>query len=548
MPNSLVLLILLSGAVFGILVLKILRLPSILGYLLAGIILGPHAFNSFSLENTHVFHTIGEFGIVFLMFSIGLEFSLPQLKSMPKKIIISAIAQIIVSILLALPTVWAIAYFYRGEFNISWHLYIVVAAIFAMSSTAVVSKVLIEKLQMQSEHGKLIMYILLFQDLVIIPFLVLIPSLQYTNDSIWYMSALILVKIILLLWLVLKAGQPILKKWMDIVAQKQSTELFTLNILLIAIAMATFTQMLDLSMSLGAFLAGLIISETHYKTHVEEDIKPFKEVLLGLFFITVGTSLNLAYLIATWELVLFILFMLVVVKALVIFVTLNLLHKNLSLSIKSALGLAHAGEFGFLLLQQSNAEWFGSQSVQQGLTVAIVISMIITPFLIQYANVIALRFSQQEWINQSLNITQLATKNMALNKHTIITGFSHLGQQIASILAKSRKQYIAIDYNPEIVNKYQDNFRLMYGDATRKEILAHASLSKAKTILLMHNDIDSYIRIASICKKLEVQAQIYMRVDTIEKQNQLLELGFIIDNIICDNIESSNRLKQILNI
>ncbi len=546
MPNLLVLLILLSGAVFGILLLKMLKLPSILGYLLAGIILGPHAFNGLSSENTDIFHTIGEFGIVFLMFSIGLEFSLPQLKSMPKKIIVSAVAQILVSILTAVFAIWAIAYFYRHEFIITWHLYIVASAIFAMSSTAVVSKVLIEKLQMHSEHGKLIMYILLFQDLVIIPFLVLIPSLQDTTQSIWYLSAEILIKICLLLWLVLSLGQPILKKWMDIVAKKKSEELFTLNILLIVIAMASFTQVLDLSMSLGAFLAGLIISETHYRTHVEEDIKPFKEVLLGLFFITIGTSLNLAYLIASWKLVLFLIFMLVIVKAVFIFITLRIIHKKFSLAIKAALGLSHAGEFGFLLLQQSNNAWFGSQSIEQALTVTIVISMIITPFLLQYANIIALRFSQQEWISQSLNITQLATKNMALNKHIIITGFSNLSEEIAGILIENKKQYIAIDYNPEIINKNQDNFRLMYGDASRKEVLMQASLAKAKTILLMHNDIESYIKICDICKKQQLNAQIYMRVDTMQKQKQLLDLGY--HNVICDNVESSNKIKQVLDL
>jgi len=542
MPSLLILLILLFGAVFGVMFFKILRLPSILGYLVVGMILGPHAFNS--LEDTAVLHRIGEFGIVFLMFSIGLEFSLPQLKKTSPKIVISAIAQIVVSMLLAIPTVYLISIYFKDSLIISWQAYLVFASVFAMSSTAIVSKVLIEKLQLHSEHGKLIIHILLFQDLVIIPFLVLIPSLQNTFDSIWYMVGLIFLKIILLLSLVLKAGEPILKKWMDIVAKKQSTELFMLNILLITIAMASLTEYLELSMPLGAFLAGLIISETHYKIQVEEDIKPFKELLLGLFFITIGSTLNFNNLLHSWGLVLFLIFIIVVAKSLILFFTFRIINKNNSLSIKSALGLAHAGEFGFLIIQQSSSEWFGSLAISQSLTVAIVISMLIAPFLLQYSNVIALKFTRQEWLLQSLNITHLATQKMGLSKHIVIAGFGHIGQSLADNFIENKLPYIAIDFHPDIVDTAKSKYKIIYGDASRKESLSLLSLNKATILVLTHNNIESYIKIFHFCKEIAPNIKIIMRVNNIDKKLQLQKQGF--ENIICDSEESIKLLHDLL--
>ena len=285
--------ILLATAVVMVVVFRRLNMPPILGYLLVGVLIGPHAFGI--VPDTPGTRYLGEFGVVFLMFSIGLEFSLPQLVSMRMLVLGFGGMQVVITIIVVI----GIALL-AGQ---TWQAGVIVGGIVAMSSTAIISKMLAEKTQLHSAHGKQIMGVLLFQDLAVIPLLVLIPALALSGEQIALEIGTALLKAGAVLAVILTLGQRIMRPLFHLVAAQKSSELFVLTVLFVTLGLAWATEASGLSLALGAFLAGMLISETEYRYQVENDIKPFRDVLLGLFFITIGMLLNLRQVRDGWVIV-----------------------------------------------------------------------------------------------------------------------------------------------------------------------------------------------------------------------------------------------------
>jgi CPA2 family monovalent cation:H+ antiporter-2 len=277
-------LLLLAASVLVVGFFRSVGLPPILGYLLVGALAGPHALAF--IPDTDEARQFAEYGIVFLMFSIGLEFSLPKLFSMKRLVFGLGATQVAVSLLGVIAFAWLFGLELKGA--------IAVGAAVAMSSTAVLIKLLVERMELDSVHGRQVIGVLLFQDLAVVPFLVVIPVLALGAEESVEALALAGVKAAVALTLILYLGPRLMQRWFFMVAQRKSPELFMLNVLLVTLGMAFATELAGLSLALGAFLAGMLISETQYRYQVEEDIKPFRDVLLGLFFVTVGMRLNLA--------------------------------------------------------------------------------------------------------------------------------------------------------------------------------------------------------------------------------------------------------------
>ncbi|MEO8343083.1 MAG: monovalent cation:proton antiporter-2 (CPA2) family protein, partial [Gallionella sp.] len=309
MTNSLPLLLILLAVAVGVVVLcRILRLPAMLGYLLVGIMIGPHALGWIpdAPETRH----LAEFGVVFLMFSIGLEFSLTRLRSMQRMVFGLGTAQVAATILLVMLT--------SLFFGLDWRAGLALGGVLAMSSTAIVSKMLIERAELNTPHGQKIMGVLLFQDLAVVPLIIIIPALASSGEYIYITLGFAALKAALVLAALLIFGQQILRPWFHLVAMQKSSELFMLNVLLFTLGLAYITELAGLSLALGAFVAGMLISETEYRYEVEEDIKPFRDVLLGLFFVTIGMLLDLGSVVAGFGWVLLILLILVPFKAAVV--------------------------------------------------------------------------------------------------------------------------------------------------------------------------------------------------------------------------------------
>ncbi|MEO8600694.1 MAG: cation:proton antiporter, partial [bacterium] len=296
-------LVLLSAAVLGVVAFRMLQMPPMLGYLVVGILIGPHALGL--VEDSKNTLQLAEFGVVFLMFSIGLEFSLPKLFAMRKTVFGLGVAQVLLTIAATMAFGWMTATLLPQLMLISWQASFALGGALAMSSTAIVSKMLTERMELESEHGRRIIAILLFQDLALVPLLIMVPALAGEQGHLLETLAWAGFKAVIVLVLLLFIGQKLMRWWFQVVVKRRSQELFMLNLLLIVLGAAWITEMAGLSLALGSFVVGMLISETEYKHQVEEDIKPFRDVLLGLFFITIGMLLNVTLVLQNWWLVLF---------------------------------------------------------------------------------------------------------------------------------------------------------------------------------------------------------------------------------------------------
>jgi CPA2 family monovalent cation:H+ antiporter-2 len=498
MPSVLQLtLILLAFGVAGVLIFRYFGLPPILGYLAIGVLIGP---NALALANdSATVKYLGEFGVVFLMFSLGLEFNLHRLRSMRRIVFGLGGSQVILTMLLAVPA----SLFMNWIYPISWQAAIALGGALAMSSTAIVTKLIADRSELESQHGRNVIGILLFQDLAVVFLLILLPSLGKNPKDLLFALSTAGIKIAIALVLIFYIGQTVMSRWFRLVVKLRSQELFMLNLLLIVLGMAALTEHFGLSLALGAFLAGMLISETPFRHQVEEDIKPFRDVLLGLFFITIGMLLDFKVIQAQWALVLLLLIGPLIFKFGLIALLSRAFGSSPGISIRTGLCLAQAGEFGFVLLNQIDGLDLIDPALSQAVLAAMLLSMFGAPFLIQYSDRIAMRFSSNEWLLQSLALTQLAAKSVRTTNHVLICGFGRSGQSLARMLDQQKIPYLALDMDPDRVKEAAaagDN--VVYGDASRENYLTAAGLSKAKAVVITYADTPATLKVLHQVERL----------------------------------------------
>jgi CPA2 family monovalent cation:H+ antiporter-2 len=478
-------LILLASAVFAVVVCRMLALPPIVGYLATGLLLGPHALGL--MQDDAQTHRLAEFGVVFLMFSIGLEFSLPKLRVMRREVFGLGLAQVAASIALGL----AFALLPGG----TWQVGLVVGGVMAMSSTAIVSKLIAERLELDSAHGRAILGVLLFQDLAVVPLLILVPALGQPASEIGWAITLALIKATVVLAALLLAGPRVMRAWFGVVARRRSTELFVLNVLLVILALAFVTALAGLSLALGAFLAGMLISETEYRFQVEEDIKPFRDVLLGLFFVTIGMMLDLGVVLGKLWLVLLLLALLVVLKFALIAGLARAFGGTPGSALRTGLALAQGGEFGLVLIALASAAGVMQREVLQALLAAMVLSMLATPFIIGASDRIVMRLSSSEWMLRSLQMHHVAVQSLETERHVIVLGYGRNGQHLARLLDAEGVRYIALDLDPERVREAAAaGDTVVFADSSRREALMAAGILRAAAVVITFADTAAAVR------------------------------------------------------
>jgi CPA2 family monovalent cation:H+ antiporter-2 len=503
-------LILLGSAVLGVVAFRMLHLPPMLGYLAVGILIGPHALGL--AESSEATHSLAEFGVVFLMFSIGLEFSLPKLLAMRSIVFGLGMAQVVLTIVATMVFGWALATQLPADIHIGWQAAFALGGALAMSSTAIVSKMLTERLELESEHGRKIIGILLFQDLAVVPLLILIPSLGQRPDALVETLAWAGVKAVIVLALLLFFGQKLVRTWFTIVVKRRSQELFMLNLLLITLGAAWITERAGLSLALGAFVAGMLISETEFKHQVEEDIKPFRDVLLGLFFITIGMLLNVHLVLQNWWLVLVLLAGPVLLKFALIAGLAKLFGASDGVSMRTGLALAQAGEFGFVLLNLAGGINLMDPFIIQVVLASMVLSMLVAPFIIAKSDQIVMKVSANEWMMQSLALTKIASRTMSTNKHVIVCGFGRSGQNLATMLSEEKIDYHALDLDPERVQEAQSAGRqVSYGDAARRESLVAAGIYRASAVVITYASTPSALKVLHLVHELAPTLPVIVR-------------------------------------
>ena len=396
----------------------------------------------------------------------------------------------------------------------------------ALSSTAIVLQGLAERGETDAPHGRLIVGVLLFQDLAVVPLLIIIPALASNPDDLAATLAYATFKASVVLLVLLVFGQRVMRPWFHIVARQKSPELFMLNVLLITLGLAYFTELAGLSLALGAFVAGMLISETEYRYQVEEDIKPFRDVLLGLFFVTIGMKLDLGGVAGNFGWILLVLLGLILSKALIVVALARVFEGDWGVALRSGIGLAQAGEFGFVLLTLADGAHLLNAETMQITLAAMLLSMLAAPFLIQYGEAIARRFSAAEWTSRAMQMHQIAIHSMGSSGHIIICGYGRSGQKLAGFLEDENLHFIALDLDSRRVREaVAAKKKVVYGDAAKREVLMAAGLMRAKALVVTYSDKHSALAILRHVRELRPELPVVVRTTDDTHVEELRDAG-----------------------
>ena len=508
-PLDLTLLYLLA-AVLGVVACRYLKLPPMLGYLAVGVVIGPNALAV--AKNADGVRHLGEFGVVFLMFVIGLEFNLPKLRAMRNHVFGLGLFQVVLTILVTTAGSLGFAWLAPKLWGMGWQTALALSSALAMSSTAIVVKLMTERIEMESEYGKRVMGVLLFQDLAVVPLLVLIPALGASAEVLVETMTVAMLKAIALIALLLVGGPRVMRWWLTLVARRKSEELFVLNLLLVTLGLAWLTEMAGLSLALGAFIAGMLISETQYKHQVETDIRPFHDVLLGLFFISIGMMLDWRLVLERWSLVLVLVTLPVLFKATLVTGIARSFGASTGVSLRTGLYLAQAGEFGFVLLTLAQTHLMIPPELLNPILAAMVLSMLATPFIIMYSSSIVMRLVSNEWLMESVQMTSIARKAIKANKHVIICGYGRCGQNLARMLDKEGIAYMALDLDPDRVRQAAAaGDSVVFGDAARLQALMAAGLARASAVVVTYLETASAMKVLAHIHEHAPQVPVIVR-------------------------------------
>jgi CPA2 family monovalent cation:H+ antiporter-2 len=535
--SHLELLAILSSAVLIVWLFRRLQLPAILAYLVAGVLVGEHGL---ALAHEHVdYDHFAELGIVFLLFTLGLEFSLPKLLAMRHLVVTVGSLQVIISLVLFM----VVAMFFGQSFAAA----ITIGGILALSSTAIVIRQLSESGGMKKKSGQLSVAVLLFQDVAVVPLLIVIPLLAQGGDSSFIMALLFaLVKGVFVVSLLLLAGKWLLPRLFNLVAQVRTDELFVLTTLLVTLVASALTQWFGLSMALGAFLAGMMLGESQYKHQLEADIRPYRDILLGLFFVTVGMKLNIGVVFSSPFIIISLLICFMLVKVAVVV----LLAKRAGESSKDAwaagIMLAQMGEFGFVLIALASQVEVLSATTASILLGTGVLSMAITPYMISNARKWALWLSKEKQIDtQAL---EELPQNTALHDHVIICGFGRIGQTVSRFLKQESIDFVAIDIDPLRTTKAREaGENVLFGSSRQAELLHAAKLSKAKLVVIAFGEDKQSLDVIQKVRSLAPNVPILVRTRNDDQLDELHAAGA--NEVVPESLEGSLMLvSQVLSL
>jgi monovalent cation:H+ antiporter-2, CPA2 family len=511
-------LILLAGSVAVLTLVRRFALPPILGYLVVGMILGPHALGLVS--DAEAVHLLAEIGVVFLVFTLGLEFSLARMVAMKREVLGIGGLQMVVTTAAVGGAAWA--------FGVDPAVAIVLGGALAMSSTAIVIRQLGEQLEINRTHARLAVGVLLFQDLAFAPLLALATSLGAATDVLspaWLLGMVGRAVVALLLVLVL--GRWLFRPLFREIARHRSSETFTLTVLLVALSAAWATHQLGLSMALGAFLAGMLLSETEFRHQTEAVIKPFQDILLGLFFVSVGMLLDLRLLLAQLPLVLLLLATLLVVKSLIILAIVRQFVPNTRKALRTGIVICMGGEFGFALLTLLLKGRMVDPGLVQALLTTVALSMLLGPLLVRYNGRIADFILRRRSVDPTeLALETAATRELAKREHVIICGFGRVGQNLARVLEQRGFEYIALDLDPfRVRDARQAGDPVVYGDAAEPEVLSALGLERASVVVVSFDGADTALRIVRAVRHLRAEVPVLVRTEDDSRLEALQAAG-----------------------
>lgn len=525
-------LVLLGFSVVIVFLLQRLKLPSILGFLITGILIGPYGLSLIHVEEQ--IETISEIGVILLLFVIGMEMSIKQLASIKKTVFIGGFFQVGLTV--------AFTAFIYNYFGASWPEAVFMGFLFSLSSTAIVLSILQDRNEMSQSHGKNTLAILIFQDIIVVPMMLITPIMAGNSTNITYSIAALLVKSLIVVAITYVLARYVVPKLMYYVAKTRNKELFLITTITICFAVAFLTSAAGLSLALGAFLAGLIISESEYSHQATGIILPFRELFTSFFFISVGMLLNIAFFFEHIGIVLLLVVALFVVKGGAVAIAITLLRYSAKTVLRTAFSIFQVGEFAFILAKVGmDNELLNTEIYQYFLAVSIG-SMLVTPFVLIYADNIS-----NFIINTVGNL--FGAKRKALEKveevdddhlenHLIIVGFGVNGRSLAKAARVNNIPYIILETNAETVEKEKKKeIPIIFGDASDEHILNHVNIYKARTIVVAVPQLKMAKNIIQTVRGITQSVHLLVRTRFITHMDELRDLGA--DEVIPEELETS---------
>ncbi|MCB1856084.1 MAG: cation:proton antiporter [Halieaceae bacterium] len=529
MENLAQILLLLAVAITVVVTFQRLHIPTSLGYLLVGVILGPYTLGP--TLSVPEFDSIAEFGVVFLLFTIGLNFSLPQINALRHQVLGLGTGQVALTTLLVSLILWlgglpgAVAF--------------VFGAVFAQSSTTIISSLLKEQGEENTQHGRFGLAISVFQDVMAVPFLVIIPVLGSSVAFLALAGALgwALAKAVLALALVFLAGRWLLRPLFHLVSERSSLEIFTLAVLLVALLAAWTTHSLGLSLAFGAFLAGMMLGETEFRHQVESSVRPFRDVLLGMFFVGIGMRFDPAAIPPIWTWAVLGALLILAGKLLIVAVLVRRAGVEFQIALRTGLLLSVGGEFGLALTAIAlDYSVIDTQMGQIAIT-SVLLSMIAGAVLIKFNSRIASSLAKPKAVEHPASPELPDTPE----KHVLIGGYGRVGHTIAVLLHTSGVPFVAFDTDPKrVLQGRADGHAVFYGDVSDPELLATIHAERASLAVITVDEATTALRAVSCLRGICPQVAVIARARDLETSSRLLSAGAL--HAYPETIEASLRL------
>jgi len=513
------LLVIFSLSIICIAIFHRLRISETLAYLVVGLLLGPTTTGI--IDSSFDISLLAEIGVVFLLFSLGLEFSLSNVKSMKKIVFGLGGLQVLISTVLIGFCALLLDFSYAGA--------LVMAGGLSLSSTAIVSKELTRRNELKMTHGQLAIGTLIFQDIAAVFFLIVIPTVGGVGDNgFLYSLSVSLFKGVVFVGVMIFLGHGLMPKVFHEIARGRSEELFVLTAIVVALLAAYFTHLLSLSMALGGFVAGMMLGESHYRHQIQADIRPFRDIFLGLFFVSVGLMIDVQLFLSHWHLILLGSICLILFKSFLISLLSYFVFQDMKVGIKTGLSLAQGGEFCFALVALGTQNNFLLAKTSSVILSVTIVSMAVTPLLIRYSEAIASFIINPRKPNlstiSSADMIRQATEHM--EGHIIICGYGRVGQAISRFLDKDDIPFIVIDDDPVHVKAAsKSNFRVFYGDCRREDLLKSAGADKAKLVAICINHYKNTLATLRNIRKLNTNLKILVRTRDDSKMDTLKQEG-----------------------
>lgn len=516
--------IILGLSVVVIYLFQRLKLPTVLGFLLTGIIAGPYGLSW--IHGVHEVEIMAEIGIILLLFVIGVEFSLGSLAAIKKSVLLGGGLQVFLTIV-----VTAVA-FYLLEMPLNKAIFI--GFLVSLSSTAVLLKLLQDKGEIASPHGKTILAILIFQDIIVVPMMLFTPILAGQADNVGMAILSMAVKgILVILGVILLAryGIPFL---LYRIARTRNNELFFISIIVICFSVAWLTSSLGLSLSLGAFLAGLTISESEYSHQAMSYVTPLKEIFTSFFFVSVGMLLDLSFVVDNISMILYLTAGVLIIKSLIGWVAAKILRIHLRIAIIVAFYITQIGEFSLILAKEGLSVNLISLEVYQYFLAVTILSIAFTPFIINFSYRISDRISKR---TGNIISDYQAKPQKELEDHIIIVGFGLNGRNIARVARKFEIPYVVLETNPDTVKQEKAKEPVHFGDAVQSHVMHHLNVHKARVVVIAISDPRATQKIVHNIREQSRQTHVIVRTRFVQDIPELLKLGA--DEVIPEEFETS---------